>query len=221
MMAVGDFKIYKDYYHGKEVSYYLEPAYAPYAKQIFGNTPEMIDFYGKLLGVSYPWNKYTQIVCRDYVSGAMENPTATHHGDNVHRNGRDLLDGDPEDFICHELFHQWFGDMVTCEHWTNITLIEPFANYGEYLWFEHKYGEDRANEHLFNNINNGYFLQADNGNDADLVRYYYNSQEDVFDRISYEKGGAILHMLRNYVGDEAFFKALQLYLKQIAFKSAV
>ena len=220
MMAVGDFKIYKDSYNGKEVSYYLEPAYAPYAKQIFGNTPEMIDFFSKRLCVPYPWVKYSQIVCRDYVSGAMENTTATLHGDYVHRNSRDLLDGDPEDFISHELFHQWFGDLVTCESWSNLTLNESFADYSEYLWFEHKYGKDRADEHRYTNINNRYFAQADGGNDADLVRYYYNSQEDVFDGISYDKGGSILHMLRKYVGDEAFFKSLGLYLKENAYKSA-
>src|SRR3569833_432702 len=109
MMAVGDFKIYKDSYNGKEVSYYLEPAYAQYAKQIFGNTPEMIDFFSKRLCVPYPWVKYSQIVCRDYVSGAMENTTATLHGDYVHRNSRDLLDGDPEDFISHELVRRGGG----------------------------------------------------------------------------------------------------------------
>jgi aminopeptidase N len=83
MMAVGDFKIIKDTWKGKEVSYYLEPKYAPYAKDIFGFTPEVIDFYSKTLGVDYPWNKYSQIVVRDYVSGAMENTSATLHGEYV------------------------------------------------------------------------------------------------------------------------------------------
>ncbi len=220
MMAVGDFKIYKDTYNGKEVSYYLEPAFAPYAKQIFGNTPEMIRFYESILGVPYPWNKYSQIVCRDYVSGAMENTTATLHGDYVHRNTRDLVDADPEDFISHELFHQWFGVLVTCENWTNLTLNESFADYSEYLWFEHKYGKDRADEHGYSDMTDYYFAQVDGAIDANLVRYYYNSQEDVFDGITYQKGGRILNMLRKYVGDEAFFKSLNLYLKHNAFKSA-
>ena len=51
MMAVGDFKITKDTWRGKEVNYYLEPKYAPFAKQIFGNTPEMLEFFSKKLGV--------------------------------------------------------------------------------------------------------------------------------------------------------------------------
>jgi aminopeptidase N len=90
MMAVGDFKIYKDKWRGKEVSYYLEPKYAPYAKDIFGFTPEVMEFYSKTLGVDYPWNKYSQIVVRDYVSGAMENTTATLHGDYVQGTKREL-----------------------------------------------------------------------------------------------------------------------------------
>ena len=92
MMAVGDFKIYKDTWRGKEVNYYLEPKYAPFAKQIFGNTPDMLEFYSNRLGVEYPWNKYAQIVARDYVSGAMENTTATLHGEQVQMTDRELID---------------------------------------------------------------------------------------------------------------------------------
>ena len=54
----------------------------------------------------------------------------------------------------------------------------------------------------------------------DLVRFYYNDKEDVFDAVSYNKGGRILNMLRNYVGDSAFFKSLNLYLTTNKFKSA-
>ena len=117
MMAVGDFKIYKDTWRGKEVNYYLEPKYAPFAKQIFGNTPDMLEFFSKRLGVEYPWNKYAQIVARDYVSGAMENTTATLHGEQVQMTDRELLDREysGESVIAHELFHQWFGDYVTAE----------------------------------------------------------------------------------------------------------
>ncbi len=117
MMAVGDFKIYHDHWRNKEVNYYLEPKYAPYAKQIFGMTPELIEFYSKTLGVDFPWNKYSQIVVRDYVSGAMENTTATLHGEYVQGTPRELLDAyynDGRSTIAHELFHQWFGDTGTC-----------------------------------------------------------------------------------------------------------
>ncbi len=152
MMAVGDFKIYHDKWRNKPVDYYLEPKYAPYAKQIFGMTPEIMEFYSKTLGVDYPWNKYSQIVVRDYVSGAMENTTATLHGEYVQATPRELLDAyynDGRSTIAHELFHQWFGDLVTAESWSNLTVNESFADFSEMLWAEHKYGKDEADAHSY------------------------------------------------------------------------
>lgn len=220
MMAVGEFVITKDTWKGKEVSYYQEKAYAPYAKAIFGNTPEMLTFYSKILGVDYPWVKYSQIVVRDYVSGAMENTTATLHGEMVQKTDRELLDDDhqAESVIAHELFHQWFGDYATCESWSNLTLNESFADYSEYLWFEYKYGKDAADAHSYTSLNN-YINFIGYAGDRDLVRFHYRDKEDMFDAVSYQKGGRILNMLRNYVGDDAFFKSLNLYLKSNAFKA--
>jgi aminopeptidase N len=220
MMAVGDFKIYKDKWKDKEVSYYLEPAYAPYAKQIFGLTPEMIGFFSKILNLDYPWNKYSQIVVRDYVSGAMENTTATLHGEYVQRTPKEMADeyfGQAESTIAHELFHQWFGDYVTAESWSNLTVNESFANYSEYLWAEYKYGKDVADEHHYKDMEN--YLASKNDAQKSLVRFRYADKEDVFDLVSYQKGGRILNMMRNYLGDEVFFKGLNLYLKQNAFKN--
>jgi aminopeptidase N len=211
MMAVGEFAIVKDKWRDKEVNYYVEKEYEPYAKAIFGNTPEMMELYSKLLGVEFPWNKYSQIVVRDYVSGAMENTTAALFGEFVQRNDRELLDKNYEFVVAHELFHEWFGDYVTCESWSNIPLNESFATYGEYLWQEHKYGREAADYHS-EKSRDGY-LNESAGKQVPLIRYYYNDKEDVFDAHSYNKGGQILHMLRKYVGDDAFFASLKLYLE--------
>jgi aminopeptidase N len=217
MMAVGDFKIYKDQWRGKEVSYYLEPKYAPYAKDIFGYTPEVMEFYSKTLGVDYPWNKYAQIVVRDYVSGAMENTTATLHGVQVQATKRELIDGRPESEtdIVHELFHQWFGDYVTTESWSNLTVNESFADFSEALWMEHKHGKDAGDAHAYGNM--AQYLADPDAKTKNLVRFHYADKEDVFDVVTYQKGGQILNMLRNYLGDAAFFKGLNIYLKQNAF----
>jgi aminopeptidase N len=218
MMAVGEYSIIKDSYKGKEVNYYVEKEYAPVARKIFGYTPEMMDFYSRITGVDYPWPKYSQIVARDYISGAMENTTATLHSAAAQQDARQLVDENRwEDVISHELFHQWFGDYVTCESWSNITLNESFADLSEILWLEHKHGKDAAAEHNFNSM----LMYLRGGNDKkDLVRFYYNDREDVFDLVSYQKGGRILNMLRNYVGDSAFFKSLNLYLRTKKFNSA-
>jgi aminopeptidase N len=218
-MGVGDYAIIKDSYKGKEVSYYVDKEYASVARKIFGLTPEMIAFYSRITGVDYPWVKYAQITGHDYVSGAMENTTATLHSNVAQQDARQLTDGNRwEEVIAHELFHQWFGDYVTTESWSNITLNESFADYSETLWDEYKYGKDAGDEHIFENRQS--YLSNPANAKKDLVRFYYSDKEDVFDQVSYPKGGAILHMLRNYVGDSAFFKALNLYLTTNKFKSA-
>jgi len=174
MMAVGNFKIYHDHWRNKEVNYYLEPKYAPYAKQIFGMTPELIEFYSKTLNYPFAWNKYSQIVVRDYVSGAMENTTATLHGEYVQETPRQLLDAYYDagrSTIAHELFHQWFGDLVTCESWSNLTVNESFADFSEMLWAEHKYGKDESDAHSFQALQN--YLNSPDAKNKDLVRFHY------------------------------------------------
>ncbi|MBK7309089.1 MAG: M1 family metallopeptidase [Chitinophagaceae bacterium] len=217
-MGVGEYAIIKDSYKGKEVSYYVEKEYAPVARTIFGNTPEMIKFFSDRLGVEYPWQKYAQIVGRDYVSGAMENTTATLHQESAYQNARELVDGVGwESTIAHELFHQWFGDLVTAESWSHITVNESFANYSETLWDEYKKGKDAGDAQNFSDMQG--YLQGPGNPAKDLVRFHYSDKEDVFDGVSYNKGGRILHMLRNYVGDDAYFKSLNNYLTTNKFKA--
>lgn len=221
MMGVGEFvKVTDEPWNGKEVSYYVEKEYAPHAKAIFGKTKKMIEFYSNKLGTPYPWQKYSQIVARDYVSGAMENTTATLHGDFVcYQTTRDTIDeAKGESTIAHELFHQWFGDYASCESWSNLTLNESFATYGEYLWEEFEHGRDAADHHHAQS-RFGYIASADR-KQVDLVRFDYEDREEMFDAISYNKGGQILHMLRKHVGDDAFFASLKLYLENNKFKTA-
>lgn len=223
MMGIGEYAVVKDQWkrsNGKEmeVSYYVEKEFEPHARAIFGNTPEMIGFYSKMMGVEYPWDKYSQIAVRDYVSGAMENTGCVIFGEFIQRTTRELLDRDGEDIIAHELFHHWFGDLVTCESWANLPLNESFATYGEYLWEEYKYGRDAADLHHFESYS-GYINESSRKKE-ELIRFDYEDKEDMFDGHSYNKGGQVLHMLRKYVGDDAFFASLKLYLERNKFKAA-
>jgi aminopeptidase N len=216
-MGVGDYAIIKDAYKDKEVSYYVEKPYASVARKIFGLTPEMIAFYVRITGVEYPWAKYSQITGRDYVSGAMENTTATLHTDALQQDARELVDGNKfEEYVAHELFHQWFGDLVTTESWSNLTVNESFANYSEVMWNQFKYGKDAGDDKNFEDMQ-GYL--GSHSETKDLVRFYYADKEDMFDAVSYNKGGRVLHMLRTYLGDSAFFKGLNLYLTTNKFKT--
>ncbi|MEP7264187.1 MAG: M1 family aminopeptidase [Bacteroidota bacterium] len=218
MMVVGQFSVIKDKWRDKEVTYYVEPQYAKPAVKIFGNTPQMMEFFSNRLGVPFPWEKYAQIVVRDYVSGSMENSSATLHGDFMQRDEREMIDFDGEEYVSHELFHQWFGDLVTCESWSNTPLNESFATYGEYLWNEYHFGRDTADSGLNNDLNK--YLHEARTKQVDLIRFNYDDKEDMFDRHSYEKGGCVLNMLRRYTGDDAFFASLQLYLNRCRFKTA-
>ncbi len=219
MMAVGNFAIVKDKWRGKDMDYYVEPEYAPYARTMFEHTGEMLSFFSDYTGVPYPWNKYSQVVVRDYVSGAMENTSATLHGEFLNQNFREHADKNSEDVVSHELFHQWFGDYVTAESWSNLTVNESFANYGEQLWRRHFYGKDYAEELAYNDLNR--FLGGFSwGKKKPLVRFHYGSREEMFDGITYNKGGAILHYIHGLIGDEAFRKSIKIYLTKNALQSA-
>ena len=211
MLTICELAKVEDKWRDSPVNYYVEEKYEKDEANIFKHTPEMLTFFSEYTGVDYPWDKYSQVVVRDYVSGAMENTTAVIYGDFVQKTSRELIDNDNDYIVAHEMFHHWFGDYVTCESWSNLTLNEGFANYSEYLWTEHKYGADAAGN-LRSNELRGYLNSSQNQGTHDLIDYGFDDKEEMFDAHSYNKGGLVLHMLRNYVGDEAFRAALNKYL---------
>ncbi len=218
MMVVGEFSSYEDEWRGIPVKYFVDLDYQEYVQEIFGKTPQMIECFSQKLQYNYPWPKYAQVVVHDYVSGAMENTSATLHGEFLHQTSREMLDKNNEDVIAHELFHQWFGDLVTAESWSHLTLNESFATYGEYIWDEYAYGKVEADIEHENDLQS--YLSESKRKLEPIVRYYYQNRDDMFDRHTYQKGACVLHMLRNQVGDSAFFKSLNYYLKTNAYKNA-
>lgn len=218
-VAVGEFAIIED--EGPDdlpLYYYVEPEYAKYAQMIFGKTPEIISFFEKTFGYDYPWDKYAQVCVRDFISGAMENTSATTITQSAQQDSLTHGIYNYENYIVHEIAHQWFGDLVTAESWANIGLNESFATYSEYLWIEHHYGKEKAFETL-HNFRNSYFNEASLFVNP-LVHYEYPSPDDMFNRHSYQKGALFVHSLRNELGDEFFFEGLKHYLSTNEFKSA-
>jgi len=218
MIAVGRFEILKNSWSGIDVNVYAEKHQTQTAKALFAKTDKMLRFFSEKLDVAYPWDKYSQIVVREFVSGAMENTSATVFGDYVltFRNETERIEY--ETVVAHELSHHWFGDLVTCESWANLPLNESFATYFEYLWLEHEYGRETADEHLVSD-KNSYMFEYIFKNE-ELIRFHHTHRDDMFDSHSYQKGSLILHYLRKTVGDEAFWDALELYLKQNQYKTA-
>lgn len=213
-IAIGDFDKVEDRWGAVPLGYYVERGYGKGAAKVFENTPEMMGFFSDLLDYKYPWPKYDQVVVSDFVSGAMENTTASIFTGDMRLTAREAIDSEWDYIIAHELFHQWFGDYVTVESWANLTLNEAFANYSEFLWNEYKYGPDEAKLKLVAEFES-YFREAETGAHH-LIRFQYDNAEELFDAHSYSKGGAILHMLREYLGKDVFYAGLNHYLKRHA-----
>lgn len=221
MMAVGDLRVYHDHWRNRPVDYYMSPAYAPYARQIFGATPRIMEYFSRLLHYDFPWNKYAQVVVRDYASGGMENTTATLLNEYVQRTPRELLDAyydKGQSTIVHELFHQWFGALVTCVSWSNQAVDETFAEFSDGLWAGHRYGRDAADALRYHDLQT--YLATRRIDTLPMVRYRYDNELEMFDVLTYYKGSNVLNMLRNYLGDSAFFNGLSHYLRTNAFKNA-
>ncbi len=217
MIAVGKFTVIHNSWRDLPLDVYVATNDEKNAKVTFAKTSKMIDFYSRCFNFDFPWDKYSQIVVKNFVSGAMENTSATVFGDYVLRNNETDILRENESVVAHELSHHWFGDLITCESWANTVLNEGFATYSEYLWFEHEYGREEADLHL--SFDYLYYQYENYYKQANLVRFDYRNEGDMFDRHSYQKGALVLHMLRTTVGDGAFFKAFNLYLEKHKFQS--
>ncbi len=220
-VAAGEFSVVSDTpWRGKvPIDYYVEKGDEALAKEVFGLTSQIIEFFSQTFRYDFPWEKYAQIVVRDFVAGGMENTTAVVHSESAMQKADVLADNNYWEFvIAHEAAHHWFGNLVTAESWANLIVNEAFANYAEYLWIEHKHGRDDADFHLMERVYE-YLIRPEDFN-KQAVRFGYEDREDMFDKVSYNKAGAVLHMLRNYLGDEAFFESVGLFLRRHEFGTA-
>jgi aminopeptidase N len=200
---------------GVPVTYFVPKGREADGRRSFRRTPEMIEHFGKLLGVPYPWNKYAQIVVSDFIFGGMENTTATTMYEHLLLDERASLDITSDDLIAHELAHQWFGDYVTCRDWSHGWLNEGFATFFEHIDLEHKLGKDEYHYALRGDLD-AYFAEANGRYRRPIVCQDYEAPIDVFDRHLYQKGGLVLHMLRTMLGDDVFWSSVRGYLKKHA-----
>src|SRR5258707_13065529 len=130
-VVAGEFEEVKDSWHGIPVTYYAPRGRADRIPINYGRTPAMIDLFSKKLGVDYPWEKYAQSMVDDFVAGGMENSSATTNTSSSlkHPGLAPELPTDHDPLLSHELGHQGFGDLVTCQDWGNIWLNEGFATF--------------------------------------------------------------------------------------------
>ncbi len=198
--------------------YYVYPHQREMARYSFSKTPDMVQYFEKLFGLPYPWDKYAQIVVADYGVGGMEHTSATTLTDRTIHDKRAHFDRNSDDLVAHELAHQWFGNLVTCEKWSHLWLNEGFATYAEILYKEHDLGQAAAQYAVYLD-QNLYISMLDPEFHQPIVYENYADAEDMFNHIEYQKAGQVLHMLRNVLGDSLFFQSLKRYLHQFQFQS--
>src|SRR3954465_12290733 len=173
----------------------------------------MLELFSQRFGVAYPYPRYAQVFVADFIFGGMENTSATTLTDSVLLDERAAIDYDIDSLVAHELAHQWFGDLITCRDWGEGWLNEGFATYAEYLWREHHEGRDAADLEL-DEWAEMYFGEDSGRYRRTIATKHFEEPIDIFDHHLYEKGGRVLHMLRDVLGDAAFDGALAHYLEK-------
>jgi aminopeptidase N len=177
--------------------------------------PEMVRFFSEKTGVKYPYAKYAQTTVRDF-GGGMENISSTTQTDNMIHDARTELDSTSDGLQSHELAHQWFGDYLTCRTWSDIWLNESFATYFQAMWDEHNLGHD---DFLYLDVKanqEAYYQAWARGQRRPIVTKNYANPDAVFDTYAYPRGGAVLHMLRTYLGEDNWWRAINHYLTKYA-----
>jgi len=216
-IVAGDFVEIKDSWKGLPVNYYADKSLEAELKLTAVKTPKMIEFFSKKFGVDYPWNKYSQTWVHDFIWGGMENTNATVNTDRALVDKRAIIDYTfGEILVAHELSHQWFGDYVVIEHWSELWIKEGMATYSESLWIQEEYGQDEFDYYRFLEVEE-YLEEAKNSYKRPTILNVYEDAEDLYDRHSYTKAGCIYHMISSAVGNSAnFTKVLQIFLEKHA-----
>jgi aminopeptidase N len=213
------------------------PVYAPVGRgkdvpATFGRTKDMVALFERVTGQPYPWDRYAQVLVWNFGSGGMENTSATTLYDTCILEPKALVDHDSEGLISHELAHQWFGDLVTCNSWEHTWLNEGFATYMTALWFEQRedphdphdpHGADAYQKYMLGQFAS--VIDLDRGEapgDVGMCSKVYAHPWECFRKGAspYSKGSSILHMLRMTLGDEDFFKGVKLYVSRRQFQTA-
>ncbi|NOY59998.1 MAG: M1 family metallopeptidase, partial [Calditrichaeota bacterium] len=211
-LAITNYKVFTDTYIAASgdtmmLQHFVFPKDFDDAKIDFSHTPQMIGFFASLFG-EYPFlrEKYGMAEYNGIYAG-MENQTMTHIDPGYIRGNHSS-----DYLIAHELSHQWWGDCVTMGDWPHTWLNEGFATYCEALWEEHVHGEQAYHEYMAT------ILRSAKNFKEPVYRY---NNKDVYNLIVYDKGAAVMHMLRHVMGDEKFFKVFPAYLERFKYSNAL
>jgi aminopeptidase N len=212
-LIIGEYATVKENVRGTMLEYNLPAEWVDKMDFFYGRTPDMINFFSDYI-MPYPFERYAQTTVQDFEWGGMENISATTLNRRILHDEKAVPNYRADDLIAHEFAHQWFGDYVTCKTWDHIWLNEGFATYFTDLWLENYFGKD---EFIYNRMisNQTYFNEQLHDEPLDKVepKPVYIPVELRGDK-AYERGAAVLNMLRFELGDETFKNGIKHYLNK-------
>lgn len=183
-------------------SVWISPDVRDYMPGPFARAGDIVALFSRLIG-PFPYEKLAHVQSSTRYGG-MENASAIFYADNIYRR-RSMSEG----LIAHETAHQWFGDAVTTREWPHVWLSEGFATYFAAVWAEQSRGDTAMLAEvrgMRQTVLNDKLTAEKPIVDETLsdLRYVLNS-------LVYQKAGFTLHMLRQEVGDSAFFQGVRSY----------
>ncbi|WP_298517810.1 M1 family metallopeptidase [uncultured Kordia sp.] len=211
--AIGNFNLVEEKSGDVLLRYYSREYTNNQLKTIFQETPKIISFFEEKSGVKYYQSTYSQILIgAHYQEMSGYSTLKDSYGKLV------LKDSTESNLISHELAHQWWGNRVTCKNWNHFWLNEAMATYMSAAYNQHRFGEKKYQSDI-DSYYNVYKAIKKRGNDKPLVFANWSNPTSDDRNLVYFKGAYVLHLLREKLGDEVFWKAIKLYTTKYFGKS--
>jgi puromycin-sensitive aminopeptidase len=224
-LAVGDFECSSGSADGIPIRVCATPDKKGQVGLALEAASEILKYYDRYYGIKYPFKKLDVVAVPDFAAGAMENTAAIFYRET-------LLVADPKtasvkvrkdmaSVLAHEMAHQWFGDLVTMRWWDDIWLNEGFAT-----WMASKPLKAwKADWHMdLDEVqSNQKAMSVDSLESTRPIRAKVSTPDEInelFDAITYQKGGAVLRMVEAWVGEESFRAGINAYLEQFKYGNA-
>ncbi len=225
-LGIGDFEFAEDKYKNVKLRVATTPGKSKNASFALEKTKQYLEYFENYSEIPYPLEKLDLLAIPDFGAGAMENWGAITFRELLILFDKKKTSSSRKkrvaEVIAHELWHQWSGNLVTMKWWKDLWLNESFATYMAYKAADHYNPEwNLWNDYLINELSTG--LYKDTLKTTHPIEVEIKSPEEieeVFDEISYQKGGSVLRMVENYLGEEFFRLGVSNYLKKYAYSNA-
>lgn len=213
--AIGNFREESEKQGDVQLNYYSQNLSAPQLKKVFKETGNILQFFEQKSGVKYVQKSYSQVLIgNNYQEMSGFSVLKDSYASSV------LKDSSEIHLTSHELAHQWWGNMITCKSFQHFWLNEAFATYMSAAFSEYKFGKEKyeSDMSLYKDI---YDKILTEGKDKPLVFTNWDNPSRNDRNIVYYKGAYVLHLLRQELGDEDFWRGFKSYSQKYFGKSVV